>query len=74
MRAITFTRNPFDTDAGRDGNAGGSRGTASTLLRMLLILIGGLVVTCVVAAAMLGVATLIWGGMVGTLVQQLAGD
>ncbi|MGN6127036.1 MAG: hypothetical protein ACTHON_10755 [Humibacter sp.] len=74
MRAITFTRNPFDADAGADDNAGGSRGTASTLLRMLLILIGGLVVTCVVAAALLGVATLIWGGMVGTLVQQLAGD
>jgi len=74
MRAITFTRESFGTDAGADNDTGGSRGKASTLLRMLLILIGGLVVTCVVAAALLGVATLIWGGVVGTLVQQLAGD
>ncbi|WP_243065168.1 hypothetical protein [Humibacter sp. RRB41] len=75
MSVITFTRNLFDgsVDGGGD-DAGTPRGRTATLLRMLLILLGGLVVTGVAAALVFGVAALIWGGPVGSIVQQLAGD
>jgi hypothetical protein len=40
---------------------------------MLLILFGGLVVAAIAVALVLGVAALIWGGTIVSLVQQIAG-
>ena len=68
MSVISFTRNLFDDE--RDGR----RGRASTLFRMLVVLLGGLVVTGVAAAVVFGVAALIWGGPIGSIAHQLAGD
>ena len=69
MSVISFTKNLFDGDG-----AGRARGRVATLFRMLVILLGGLVATSVVVALVFGAAALIWGGPIGSIAHQLAGD
>ncbi|QDZ15843.1 hypothetical protein [Humibacter ginsenosidimutans] len=67
MSVVSFIRNAYSTEADE------RQSRAVVLVRMLLILVGGVVVTAIAAALMFGVASLIWGGTIANIVQQVAG-
>jgi hypothetical protein len=66
MSVTSFIRNTYDPDTRQQA-------PSAVLVRMLLILFGGLVVAAIAVALVLGVAALIWGGTIVSLVQQVAG-
>ena len=66
MSVASFIRNTYNADDEQQGRG-------AVFGRMLLILFGGAVVTVVVAGLMFGVASLIWGGTIVSIVQQIAG-
>ncbi|NNC13716.1 hypothetical protein HII28_17770 [Planctomonas sp. JC2975] len=67
MSVTTFIKNVYESDAEE------ARGRASVIGRMLLILLGGVIVAAVAIGAVVGTVSLIWGGAIVSIVQQLAG-
>ncbi|MHA7984442.1 hypothetical protein ACX9R5_01435 [Rathayibacter sp. CAU 1779] len=67
MSVTSFIKNVYEPDAVE------TRGRASVVGRMLLILFGGVVVAAVAIGAVVGIVSLIWGGAIVSIVQQVAG-
>lgn len=67
MSVASLIRSVYEPDADE------RQGRAAVLVRMLLILLGGVVVAGIAVALVVGLVSMIWGGTIVSIVQQIAG-